>query len=252
MSNSEKAPLGIVKITEAGYQYPKSRNPYAQKLIEEPGIRRLVYSENNSENQPGRWRDAFTDLEATTLNKDQTPLHVELGCNGGHVVLEWAKLNPKNAFIGLDWKVKQIFFGAQKAQKAGLKNLLFFRANSERLPFMFGPEEIDFLYLYFPDPWQKKSQLKNRWFTANRLKSVAPILKKGATFHIKTDHRGYFDWMVEHIDQVRDLFEVKELTYDLHAGNANAKKLNIPDVTLFERLFIKDGLPIHSVKLIKK
>jgi len=39
------------------------------------------------------------------------------------------------------------------------------------------------------------------------------------------------------------------MTRDLHAGNPDAKKLTTPEVTLFEPLFIKDGLPIHSIRL---
>jgi hypothetical protein len=45
---------------------------------------------------------------------------------------------------------------------------------------------------------------------------------------------------------------VRERTADLHAGNAEASKLSIPEVTLFEKLFIRDGKPIHSVKLYKR
>jgi tRNA (guanine-N7-)-methyltransferase len=114
---------------------------------------------------------------------------------------------------------------------------------------MFAPGEVDALYLYFPDPWPKKAQIKNRFLTAERLRDIHSLLKTGGLFHIKTDHAGYFEAMEEAIAETRELWDVRERTADLHAGNPHAGELTIPDVTLFERLFIQDGKPIHSVKL---
>jgi tRNA (guanine-N7-)-methyltransferase len=170
------------------------------------------------------------------------------------VILEWAARDPRAAYVGLDWKFKQIHRGAEKAAKRGISNLLFFRSNSERLHFMFGPSEIDFLYLYFPDPWAKKSQLKNRWFTSSRLEQVAPLVRPGGVFHVKTDHAGYFDWMLEHAGtpQAQALWDIQDVTRDLHAGNPLAKKLSMPEVTLFEKLFIAQGKPVHSMKLVRR
>jgi tRNA G46 methylase TrmB len=71
-------------------------------------------------------------------------------------------------------------------------------------------------------------------------------------FHIKTDHAGYFDWMLEALKPNLDLWEVLEQTRDLHGGNPSAGQLRIPEVTLFEGLFIKDGLPIHSLRLRRR
>jgi tRNA (guanine-N7-)-methyltransferase len=116
---------------------------------------------------------------------------------------------------------------------------------------MFGPGEVDALYLYFPDPWPKKAQKKNRFLNERRLRDIHGILKPGGVFHIKTDHPGYFEAMEEAIAATRELWDIRERTADLHAGNPEASELKIPDVTLFERLFIADGLPIHSVKLVR-
>ena len=236
-------------IQHPDYLYPPSRNPYASKSKIFAGT---LFTDNETEAQSGKWREAFPLAQSTSRLK-QRPLHVELGCNGAHVVLEWATRNPQALHVGVDWKFKQIYFGAEKSEKRGLKNLLFFRSNLERLPYMFGEGEVDHLYLYFPDPWAKKSQWKNRTITEKTLRTWATILKPGmGIFHIKTDHAGYFDWMLEALKPNLDVWEVLEQTRDLHAGNPDAVKLKIPDVTLFEGLFIKDGLPIHSLKLRRK
>jgi tRNA (guanine-N7-)-methyltransferase len=177
------------------------------------------------------------------------PLHVEIGCNGGHVTLQWAKRDPGGLYVGLDWKYKQIYRAADKAKRAGIQNVIFLRFHAERIGFVFAPGEIDHLYLYFPDPWPKKSQWKNRFVTPETLRALGAVVRPGGTFHIKTDHDGYFEWMERAIAEVPDLWRVVDRTTDLHAGVAEPGKLEIPDVTLFEKLFIKDGINIKSVKL---
>jgi hypothetical protein len=45
---------------------------------------------------------------------------------------------------------------------------------------------------------------------------------------------------------------VEKLTRDLHAGHADPLSLEIPDVTLFEKLFIRKKIPIHSMWLKRR
>jgi tRNA (guanine-N7-)-methyltransferase len=229
-------------IDHPEYHYPPSKNPYWTKLLE---LKDLVFSDNQTEDKRSSWKSQFLD----NLSDSDRELHVEIGCNAGHVIVEWAKANPKNAYIGIDWKFKSIFRGTEKVQKRNLKNLVFFRAHAERIPYMFGPQEVDRLYLFFPDPWPKKSHWKNRFVTSERLRQISKIMKPNGVFHIKTDHPGYFEWMLESLSQVSDVWEVIDMTRDLHQGHPAPETLQIPEVTLFEKLFIKDGIRINSLKL---
>jgi tRNA (guanine-N7-)-methyltransferase len=205
-----------------------------------------VYPDNETEKHSGVWRSKFPD---SSQAQPKRALHVELGCNAGHVVVEWASRNPADAYVGIDWKFKAIFRGAEKAVKRKSDNLLFFRVHNERLPYIFAPGEIDRLYLYFPDPWPKKRDWKYRFVNERNLRAIAPLLALDGVFHIKTDHPGYYEWMRQAVDQCKDAWKILEETRDLHAGHPAPKTLKIPDVTLFERLFIQDGIKIHSLKL---
>ncbi len=228
------------------FKYAEARNPYWSKIKKAPPeLACLVLTDHDTEAHQGSWRAQFPAGQPTSM------LHVEIGCNAGHVSLEWAKKNPNELFIGIDWKFKQAYRFGEKILKNNLSNCKSFRGNAERLTSMFGEGEIDFLYLYFPDPWPKKAQLKNRTFNREWLKRIHPLLSSKGFFHIKTDHRGYFDHMIEEIQAVPSFFQSFDLTYDLHADHPNPRSLAIPEVTLFERLFIKDGLPIHSIRLKK-
>jgi len=242
LADSSKLP-----VRHPDYTYPSSRNPYWNKLREVEG---LVFTDNETEAHAGSWRNHFPSEKIKKSRSSR--LHVELGTNAGHVILEWAKLAPNDAFIGLDWKYKAIFRGAEKAQKYKLENTVFFRALAERLPYMFSPGEIDCLYLYFPDPWPKKAAWKNRYITEESLRLIMPLLSDDGIFHIKTDHAGYFEWMIEAIEKCSNILSAHELTRDLHKDHTDPKSLQIPEVTLFEKLFIRDGIKINSVKLRRK
>ena len=237
-------------VSKPEFLYARSFNIYWDKLNElPPELQGLAYSDNKTELNRGKWRERFN-----TPTTSEDLLHVEIGCNAGHVSVEWARQNisTSNRYIGIDWKFKMVYKFAEKIAKYKLGNLLAFRANAERLQYMFAPGEIDFLYMFFPDPWPKKAQKKNRTANVEWLKTVAPLLSDRGYFHIKTDHQEYFDYILTNLSQLTDTFEAFDLTRNLHEKHPNPKSLLIPDVTLFERLFIKDGLPIYSVKLKPK
>lgn len=234
--------LHRIPITHPDYRYPASINPYWKKIQEFKGT---IFSDNETENHRGQWLSQFKQLPDAVKRE----LRVEIGCNAGHVTLELAAQNPNVALLGIDWKFKPIFRAAEKAQRRKISNLLLFRAHAERINYMFGPGEVDQLYLYFPDPWPKKAHRKNRFFNLDRLKEIHGILKPGGLFHIKTDHPDYFEAMLEVVNAAKDQWEVLEMTRNLHEGHPSPEKLNFPDVTLFEKLFIKDGISIQSLKL---
>ena len=237
-----------IPIRHSDYRYPPAKNPYWTKSQDQKGF---AFSDNDTEAHMGQWRDEFP-LGKSHEFRNTRELHVEIGCNAGHVILEWAALKPEAAFIGIDWKFKAVFRAAEKAQKRGLKNVIFFRAHGERLPYMFQTGEIDSLYLFFPDPWPKKAHWKNRFITAETLHDLSKAVKPGGIFYIKTDHPDYFEWMLKAVAEVPDLWEVLELSRDLHKNHPAPQKLQIPEVTLFERIFIKDQIPIQSLKLVRK
>lgn len=259
-------------IEHPEYRYPESFNPYWKKVQELKG---LIYSDNATEEHRGEWRSKFpasardaspsSSLSQSTrlhvgsppnsaggVTAQRRPLHVEIGCNAGHVLVEWAAQNPEALYIGLDWKFKAIHRAAEKVAKRKLANAIFFRAHAIRMPWMFGPGEIDHLYLFFPDPWPKKSQKKNRFLTEGELRKLAPLVREGGTFEIRTDHPDYFEWMEDAVSKVGDIWQVKTRTVDRHKDHPLPTSLQIPQVTLFEKLFIKDGIKIQSLGLVRR
>src|SRR4051812_42016373 len=88
-------------IDHPNYLYPPSKNPYWSKLQELKGA---AFTDLDTETHRGQWRSRLPGSADS-----HRELHVEIGCNAGHVIVEWAKANPRNAYVGIDWKFKPIF-----------------------------------------------------------------------------------------------------------------------------------------------
>lgn len=283
MAHNPNAP-----IDHHDFHYPHSQNRYAgliQKHWGEPANHstneikdkisapdfhhnRIVFYNHTTEYHPGIWRKLFPNaqpLDNSNEDRDllttlpnlpksdcETTLHVEIGCNAGHVIVPWAHLHHSSRYIGIDWKHKAIYKAAQKAERLGLKNILFFRAQAERLPFIFGMSEIDHLHIYFPDPWSKTRQKKKRLLTHERLIIISTLIKKGGTLTLRTDHKEYFQKILLDVSNQKQHWEIVHLTHDLHCQNPNATCLRPPEVTIFEKLFIEKQIPIYSLQLTCK
>jgi tRNA (guanine-N(7)-)-methyltransferase len=171
------------------------QNPYQEKLDEHSGI---VFSLNRNNPKQDRlppkaeWKTYF--LSKTGVDPQKTIL--EIGCSNAHFLTACAQQEPNIGFVGCDWKIKIIYNAGTYIKKHSLKNIALLRANAIELQRAFGESEIDEIWIFFPDPWAKKSQLKNRLIQPQFLHEIYPLLKKSGKIYFKTDHPGYFQWVL--------------------------------------------------------
>lgn len=218
-------------------EYRKSGNPYWQKIRDfREGERSTVLADEFTESYRGRWRAYFGLPESAALD-------VELGAYHGETSLQLAQSRPDSAHLGVEWKYKQCFKAGKKARDAGLQNLTFLRANNARLPWMFAPGEIDRLWVLFPDPWSKLSQQKWRLLQPGFFRLLGAMLKEGKELMIKTDHADYASFIGESIQEA-GCFDPQD------SARAATNWALIPP-TPFERIFLRQKLPIHSFALAR-
>lgn len=135
----------------------------------------------------GHWRDTV-GLPASAK------LVVEIGCHFGHVLGPMARDHADTAFVGIDITFKRVVKTAQKAKQLGISNMISVLANGKGLAELFEPGEIDMIFVFFPDPWEKKArQQRNRLIDAEFIRCAKKVLSKQGEFWLKTDHRPYFD-----------------------------------------------------------
>jgi tRNA (guanine-N7-)-methyltransferase len=214
--------------------YRPSKNPYNFKIREFEGVQ--VIADELTEKHKGQWRARFG-------KGPEAKLELELGAYHGETSNHLARTNPQNVHLGIEWKYKMCFMGGKKARDQGLTNVTHLRANIARLPWMFEKGEIDRVWILFPDPWSKLSQSKWRLLQPGFFRMLACLLPEGKELMIKTDHREYSEFIAESLKEAACFDPMSE-------EKAKANWALIPP-TPFERIFLRQSLPIYPFALVR-
>ena len=133
--------------------------------------------------------------ELETVLVERARIHLEIGCGHGHWLADYAASRAGDFFVGIDLIGDRIDRANRKAQRAGLDNLAFIKAEaSELVELMPEPISVEAVYILFPDPWPKKRHWKNRLINPDFLEQLAQRCCQGCRLHFRTDHEEYFDW----------------------------------------------------------
>ena len=126
----------------------------------------------------GKWRQFF--------NNDN-PIIIELGCGKGEYTVGLAQRNPNVNYIGIDIKGARFWRGAKTAVESGLPNVAFVRTQIELITFIFDENEVDEIWITFPDPQIKYKRTKHRMTNVEFLNRYKKILKNEGFVNLKTD-----------------------------------------------------------------
>ena len=119
--------------------------------------------------------------------KNSNPLVLELGCGKGEYSVELAKKYPNKNFIGIDIKGARFWRGAKTAVEEGIKNVAFLRTQIELIEYAFAENEVDEIWITFPDPQIKYKRTKHRLTNSEFFKRYKLILKPDGIVNLKTD-----------------------------------------------------------------
>ena len=113
----------------------------------------------------GKWNSDFF--------KNDNPLVLELGCGKGEYSVGLAERYPDKNFIGIDIKGARFWRGAKTAVENGLHNVAFIRTQIELIDHIFNENEVDEIWITFPDPQIKYKRTKHRMTNSEFLKQIA-------------------------------------------------------------------------------
>lgn len=126
----------------------------------------------------GTWNQFF---------ENNHPIVLELACGKGEYTVGLAEMYPNKNFIGVDLKGNRLWVGAKKALAHHLKNVAFLRIQIDRITDFFGTEEVDEIWITFPDPQLRISKSKKRLTHPKFLRLYYQVMKPGGKIHLKTD-----------------------------------------------------------------
>jgi len=127
----------------------------------------------------GKWNSEFF--------KNDNPLVLELGCGKGEYSVGLAEKYPNKNFIGIDIKGARFWRGAKTAIETGLHNVAFIRTQIELINHVFSENEVDEIWITFPDPQIKYKRTKHRMTNSQFLQLYKKILKNEGVVNLKTD-----------------------------------------------------------------
>ena len=188
------------------------------------------------ENCIGKWRSNYF--------KNDNPIVLELGCGKGEYTLGLGKLFPDKNFIGIDLKGDRLASGAIIAQEQKLVNVCFLRIQLQFITDFFENNEIDEIWITFPDPRPKDRDEKKRLTFSNFLEKYHQILKAGGLIHLKTDSDSLFNYSLMSIDEPN--WEKMIISQNLYQSEWNNEHFGIK--TRFEEIFHNKG---YSIKYLR-
>ena len=189
-----------------------------------------VVPEEELKERAGSWKSSFAG---------PGELHIEIGMGKGRFIHEMALLHPDINYIGIEKYSAVLLRAVQKMEEEPKENLKFLRMDAEIIAEVFGPGEVDRIYLNFSDPWPKDRHAKRRLPSREFLARYDRILRADGRIEFKTDNRVLFDWAVEQLPGSG--WKADLITYDLHA-DAELVKDNV--MTEYEEKFSSMGNPI--------
>ncbi len=177
--------------------------------------------------------------------KNENPLVLELGCGKGEYSIGLAKLNQNINYIGIDIKGARLWRGAKNAIEEKIQNVLFIRTQIELLDLIFNKNEIDQIWLTFPDPQIKFKRRKHRLTNFDFIQKYKKILNKNGMIHLKTDSEflhGYTLGILESMGIIPHFSE-----HNIYKNN-NAPKEVLDLKTHYEKTFLKKEKNISYLK----
>ncbi len=191
-------------------------------------------------NQPfhlkGNWdRDFFGN---------SNPLIIELGCGKGEYTVNLALRNPGKNFIGMDIKGARLWKGCKMVQEMALTNVAFIRSRIEYIEYFFGKDEVDEIWLTFPDPQPQSNRKRKRLTSPLFLNRYKNFLKPGGIIHLKTDNEQLYRFTLNIIEEEKhQLLFASEDVYKLdHLHEATTIQ------TFYEAGYLKQDIPIKYIE----
>ena len=170
-----------------------------------------------------------------TFFKNEQPIVLELGCGKGEYSVNLAKMFPEKNFLGIDIKGARFWKGAKTSLEEKITNVGFLRTQIELVDLLFDENEIDEIWITFPDPQIKYKRTKHRMTNPEFLKKYKKILKPKGVVHLKTDSEymhGYTLGLLQGLD-----LKIEYAHHDVY-GTTNAPKEVTEIQTYYESQYL--------------
>ncbi|MBP5535581.1 MAG: tRNA (guanosine(46)-N7)-methyltransferase TrmB [Bacteroidales bacterium] len=182
----------------------------------------------------GHWREYFGN---------DAPLCLELGCGKGEYTINLARIHPDRNYIGVDIKGARLWRGAKTATEEQMPNVAFIRTRIELIERFFAQDEVDEIWITFPDPQPKKP--KKRLTSECFISRYKKFMRPGGTIHLKTDSQELYDYTLNEVipeNGYTVVFNTPDLYSTQYDGEAKLTQ------TFYESMWLAQGKAITYIQ----
>lgn len=177
--------------------------------------------------------------------KNSNPLVLELGCGKGEYSVALAQEYPDKNFIGIDIKGARFWRGAKTALKENIPNVAFLRIQIELIEYAFAENEVDEIWITFPDPQIKYKRTKHRLTNSDFLNRYKNILKPDGFVNLKTDSEfmhGYTLGLLQGAGH-----EIIYANHDVYKNEGSPEEVTSIQ-TFYEQQYLEQNKPITYIR----
>jgi len=185
----------------------------------------------------GKWAKDFF--------KNDQPIVLELGCGKGEYCIGLAQMFPEKNFLGIDIKGARFWRGAKTALEEDLDNVGFLRTQIELIDRIFEKNEIDEIWITFPDPQIKYKRTKHRLTNTEFLQKYKYILKEEGIVNLKTDSEFMHGYTLGLLHG--EGHEVIDANHDVYKNEYSPKEV-VGIQTFYEKQYLEQNKRITYIK----
>ncbi|MBE7639497.1 tRNA (guanosine(46)-N7)-methyltransferase TrmB [Salegentibacter sp. BLCTC] len=185
----------------------------------------------------GNWKKDFF--------KNNNPIVLELGCGKGEYTIGLSKQDSGKNFIGIDIKGARFWRGAKTALEEDLANVAFLRTQIELIDRVFAEDEVDEIWITFPDPQIKYKRTKHRLTNSEFLQKYKHILKAEGLVNLKTDSEFMHGYTLGLLHG--EGHEVLYAHHDIYKNEYSPKEVREIQ-TFYEKQYLERGKPITYIQ----
>ena len=187
----------------------------------------------------GNWNSRFF--------KNSNPVIIEMGCGKGEYTVDLSSKYPQRNFIGIDKKGARMWRGAKISNEDSRANVAFVRIRAENIAKVFGPAEIDEIWITFPEPQPNSPRHSKRFTSPQFIGRYREVLKPGGIIHLKTDNDMFYEYTLEVIREYGHTLLYNNP--DLYATPDDPEVKDVIDVqTHYEKIWLEQGLTIKYLR----
>ena len=194
-------------------------------------------AEKDSLGLKGNWRKNFF--------KNDNPIVLELGCGKGEYSVNLARKHPQKNFLGIDIKGARFWRGAKTALEENLTNVGFMRTQIELIDRLFDENEVDEIWITFPDPQIKYKRTKHRLTNSEFLKKYKKVLKPKGVIHLKTDSEFMYGYTLGLLHGLEE--EIEYAHHDVY-GNDQSPEDVTEIQTFYESQYLEKDKKITYIR----